>query len=39
MHPTCSNLISMGKWVILASDRNISREELDTANAEASLKG
>ena len=32
------NLISMGKRVVLAGDLNVSREELDTANAEASLR-
>lgn len=32
------NLISMGKRVFLAGDMNISREEIDTANAEASMR-
>lgn len=32
------NLISIGKRVILAGDLNISREELDTANAESSMR-
>lgn len=32
------NLIAMGKNVVLSGDLNISREELDTANAEASLR-
>ncbi|KAL8779571.1 MAG: hypothetical protein Q9213_006876 [Squamulea squamosa] len=32
------NLVAMGKRVILAGDLNISREELDTANAEASMR-
>ncbi|KAL8914140.1 MAG: hypothetical protein Q9171_001135 [Xanthocarpia ochracea] len=32
------NLVAMGKRVVLAGDLNISREELDTANAEASMR-
>ena len=32
------NLISMGKRVMMAGDLNISREELDVANAEASMR-
>lgn len=32
------NLIDMGKRVVLTGDLNISREELDTANAEASMR-
>ena len=32
------NLIALGKKVILTGDLNISREELDTANAEASMR-
>lgn len=32
------NLIAMGKNVVLSGDLNISREELDTANAEASMR-
>lgn len=32
------NLISMGKRVILAGDLNVSSEELDTANAESSMR-
>lgn len=32
------NLIGMGKRVVLTGDLNISREELDTANAEASMR-
>ena len=32
------NLIAMGKRVVLTGDLNISREELDTANAEASMR-
>lgn len=32
------NLVSIGKKVFLTGDLNISREELDTANAEASMR-
>lgn len=32
------NLIDMGKRVVLTGDLNISREEMDTANAEASMR-
>lgn len=32
------NLIAMGKNVVLSGDLNISREELDTANAEVSMR-
>lgn len=32
------NLISIGKRVFLTGDMNISREEIDTANAEASMR-
>ncbi|KAL8675264.1 MAG: hypothetical protein Q9168_000385 [Polycauliona sp. 1 TL-2023] len=32
------NLVAMGKRVILTGDLNISREELDTANAEAAMR-
>lgn len=32
------NLVSMGKRVFLTGDMNISREEIDTANAEASMR-
>ncbi|KAL8807374.1 MAG: hypothetical protein Q9182_000713 [Xanthomendoza sp. 2 TL-2023] len=32
------NLVAMGKRVIVTGDLNISREELDTANAEASMR-
>ncbi|KAL9060883.1 MAG: hypothetical protein Q9206_000817 [Seirophora lacunosa] len=32
------NLTSMGKRIILTGDLNISREELDTANAEAAMR-
>ena len=32
------NLVSMGKRVLLTGDLNISREEIDTANAEASMR-
>ena len=32
------NLIAMGKRVVLTGDLNISREELDTANAESSMR-
>ena len=32
------NLVSIGKKVILTGDLNISREELDTANAETSMR-
>ena len=32
------NLTAMGKRVILTGDLNISREEIDTANAEASMR-
>lgn len=32
------NLIAMGKNVVLSGDLNISREELDTANAEATMR-
>lgn len=32
------NLISIGKRVVLMGDLNISREELDTANAESSMR-
>ena len=32
------NLVAMGKRVFLAGDLNISREELDTANAEAAMR-
>ena len=32
------NLIAMGKRVILAGDLNVSREELDTANAESAMR-
>lgn len=32
------NIIAMGKRVVLTGDLNISREELDTANAEANMR-
>lgn len=32
------NLVAMGKRVVLTGDLNISREELDTANAEAAMR-
>lgn len=32
------NLVSMGKRVVLTGDMNISREEIDTANAEAFMR-
>lgn len=32
------NLVSIGKRVLLTGDMNISREEIDTANAEASMR-
>ncbi len=32
------NIIAMGKRVVLAGDLNISREEIDAANAEASMR-